>query len=336
MEENSDRIGYPKNMLWYYFLMEILFALDAVGALEVLKRTEKMSVRNLAQNLKCNEKMLEAMLTYLWLNTPFLKKTGDEYGLSKMAFVKPFQISINFGAAYRPVFANLAALLKGELVYGKDINRDGSKLQLASLKFTESAIPAIMRGLSSKNINTLVDLGCGSAELLIRSCEAHEKMMGIGVDIDPQTVAVARENVLKRGLRDRITIVECDLRDIEKIRNACPAEGKIAFSAVGILHEILRDGDAAVVKLINEFKRAFPDSTFFVAEFNALSPDELRAMPDETFRQMASCYQLIHPLSLQGDPRPVSGWKKIFTDVGAKLESFDSLEDNFVLYTLAL
>jgi uncharacterized protein (TIGR03000 family) len=55
------------------------------------------------------------------------------------------------------------------------------------------------------------DYGCGDAVMLIRPIQKFGAKKGFGNDIDPKMVKVAKENVKKAGLEDKITIVEGDI-----------------------------------------------------------------------------------------------------------------------------
>jgi len=55
------------------------------------------------------------------------------------------------------------------------------------------------------------DYGCGDAVMLIRPIQKFGAKKGFGNDIDPKMVAVAKDNVKKAKLEDKITIVEGDI-----------------------------------------------------------------------------------------------------------------------------
>lgn len=51
---------------------------------------------------------------------------------------------------------------------------------------------------------TLVDIGCGSGKLIIQIAEHFDNLTLIGVDIAEDMIALAKENSLKKGQRDKI------------------------------------------------------------------------------------------------------------------------------------
>jgi ribosomal protein L11 methylase PrmA len=58
--------------------------------------------------------------------------------------------------------------------------------------------------------DVVYDLGSGDGRLVIAAAKAGARE-AIGIDIDPERVAEARDNVLAAGVEDRVKIIEGDL-----------------------------------------------------------------------------------------------------------------------------
>lgn len=56
----------------------------------------------------------------------------------------------------------------------------------------------------------LYDLGCGDGRIVVRAAEKFG-CRAVGFDIDPERVNEARDNARRRGVADRVSIVEQDL-----------------------------------------------------------------------------------------------------------------------------
>src|SRR3989344_2236504 len=67
-------LTYRNHLLGYYFIVEIIAALDKLGIWEKLYRPCHSS--DLAREFSCHPTMLEALLDYLWINTPLIEKGG--------------------------------------------------------------------------------------------------------------------------------------------------------------------------------------------------------------------------------------------------------------------
>jgi cyclopropane fatty-acyl-phospholipid synthase-like methyltransferase len=65
-----------------------------------------------------------------------------------------------------------------------------------------------LAGVTSEDV--VFDLGSGDGRLPILAAQLHGAR-GIGIEIDPMLVAVARSNAQEAGVSDRVTIIEGDL-----------------------------------------------------------------------------------------------------------------------------
>lgn len=58
--------------------------------------------------------------------------------------------------------------------------------------------------------DTVYDLGCGDGRIVITAAQRYGAR-GVGIDIDPERVKEATDNVRKAGVADRVSIVRGDL-----------------------------------------------------------------------------------------------------------------------------
>ncbi len=66
----------------------------------------------------------------------------------------------------------------------------------------------LLDALALNEADTVLDLGCGWAELLTRAVRRTAQAAGIGVDTNPGELQRARTLVSDRALADRVTLVE--------------------------------------------------------------------------------------------------------------------------------
>lgn len=92
--------------------------------------------------------------------------------------------------------SQLYALAHRELDFNAPLSDAGAAELIASL--------APLRGAR------VLDLGCGWAELLLRTLAAEPTSTGHGIELAPERVARARANAAARGLSGRVTLEEAD------------------------------------------------------------------------------------------------------------------------------
>jgi SAM-dependent methyltransferase len=106
---------------------------------------------------------------------------------------------------------------------------------------------AIARALAEAEPDTIVDLGCGWGELLLRTLAAAPRAAGRGIDTDPAVLERARGNAVARGLADRVAFVEGpaprehETADLAICVGADHAYGSQA-EALAVLHDLVRQG----------------------------------------------------------------------------------------------
>lgn len=99
----------------------------------------------------------------------------------------------------------------------------------------EALVRFLLSGLDGDG--TVLDLGCGWAELLIRVVAAHPRATGVGVDSDASAIKHGRALARQRGLQDRIAL---QVGDAKVAPNG--AEAVICIGASHIWGPPIEDG----------------------------------------------------------------------------------------------
>ncbi len=94
-------------------------------------------------------------------------------------------------------------------------HRDGGAIALAGKDYGSHFVdPVVDRLVDALDFTVGIDLGCGSANRIIRLARRHPGKRFVGVDVDQRAVAVARAAVAAADLSARITIVQDDVRNL--------------------------------------------------------------------------------------------------------------------------
>ncbi len=75
---------------------------------------------------------------------------------------------------------------------------------------SDETAATLISGLGDVGTATVVDIGCGWAELLLRILAANPRATGIGYDTNGQALAHGRANASARGLAERADLIEGD------------------------------------------------------------------------------------------------------------------------------
>jgi SAM-dependent methyltransferase len=162
--------------------------------------------------------------------------------------------------AYGPVLTRMTDMMTGRATYGQDIDRDGAALgaHCATL-FRTFHSPIILEILRNWNVRSMVDLGCGGGMLLIDACHHQSGLTGHGLDISGGAIEHARDLAAREDLSERLTFSVADAFKPETWPEDCAHAD--AICAVGAVHEHFRDGEDAVVDILNTYAELLRDKT---------------------------------------------------------------------------
>jgi SAM-dependent methyltransferase len=122
-------------------------------------------------------------------------------------------VVLSIGTAYAepaPPFRMAANLLAGPAVAAAQSGQ--GQLRSPDVIFVptpQEVVDAMLKVAGVKAGDVVYDLGCGDGRLVVSAAKLGAR--GIGIDIDPQRVKEANENVQKNGVADRVRILNQDL-----------------------------------------------------------------------------------------------------------------------------
>ncbi|MBI1397293.1 MAG: methyltransferase domain-containing protein [Betaproteobacteria bacterium] len=103
-------------------------------------------------------------------------------------------------------------------------------LQVATARKILPGLPGVKASLDAGG--TVLEVGCGTGNFLLQAARAFPAARILGVDIDTDSLAIARERVAREGLDARIELVEGD------VATAVPEGSADAVVMIEVLHEI--------------------------------------------------------------------------------------------------
>ncbi len=143
---------------------------------------------------------------------------------------------------------------------GRFIHRDLRAVGIACRDLgTNFFDPPFFDLLEDLKFDAVADLGCGSAERLVRIAESRPEIRCVGVDISPTVISLAAEALDESGLAQRIKLVEADAR----VLSARPD-----FVDVNLVTCFLMGHDfwprPQCVESLRSIRNAFPNATNFI------------------------------------------------------------------------
>lgn len=299
----------------------ILFALHETGVFEALDSGPAKTVEELAAECRLDPVLLDGVLNYLTYADAVLQKEGEHFSLTHQGrwLFEDSTLAMAFGAvgSYACLLTELVPALRGQKRYGVDFERRGDLLAKGSYYTGRGNYPWLVSQLGRLGVRTVADLGCGSADVLIEFCKLDSRLKGVGIDISSQALRVAQARIDEAGLGSRIRLVQGDLTHPETFGKE--VQEVEAFNGTMVLHEFLREGEAAVEEILRRMKQHFPKKYFLLGEFNRVSDQEFKNLPYPDRVHPLFYQYIIHPLTRQGMPLPKEQWLNIFKKADLRL-----------------
>lgn len=200
-----------------YVTASAISAATQMGLLHAVHDSELVEIRELATRRDLSAEPIEAVAEVL---------AGD--GILKVAGRDP--LAVTRGPEFDDIWDNKGYFLWLVGGYGDMLGRvgelssttrralahevrDGRAIAQAGKEYGDRFVdPIVNRIIDDLDFTVLADLGCGSASRLIRQAQRFPDRRFVGVEVNPGAVDLARHAVAAAGLRDRITIIQDDVR----------------------------------------------------------------------------------------------------------------------------
>ena len=292
--------GLP-SLLAGYNLCMALFGLERAGIAALLR--DQAVIPAAALQGERDAAFTAGLLHYLEIRE-VVERGTDGWALTEqgrmLLSAVPMALLGYYHEAYAPVLREIGPLVRGEVEYGRDVARDGAALgEHCEVLFRSFGTDIVAGLLKELGTTCLLDLGCGSGGFLIDLCQALPGLSAVGVDISEPVIRLGRERVARAGKDERITLRVGDAFRPETWPAECA--GADTFITVGTLHEHFREGEDAVVELLDRYAALLEGGRGLILGEPELYRD----------RQDADFY-LIHTFTRQGYPRRREEWMRLF------------------------
>ncbi len=231
---------------------------------------------------------------------------------------KGFFLWLTRGYGY--LMQNLASISINSNRVSDFIKRDGKSIAIASREQGSVMVdPYFEKVLLELPFNTVVDLGCGSGERLIKLAKKYPFVSGIGIDINSKAVALASDCIDQEELSARITVLQRDMRYLE---------AQNEFEDVDTLFSFFCGHDMwprdKCLQLMQNLRKVFPNLKRF------LLCDTYRSdiIPSDNIPVFTLGFETVHAVVGQYVPS-LSEWMDLFAESGWKCVGQNEVEAPF-------
>lgn len=305
---------HQKALVFYrgYAVTRTLWALMECGFMDDLMDAPcGFSIDEAIGRFGFHRHVFESMVDYLD-GLKILRREGDNVRMDEVGVMLMGEPrgSLDLAYGYEPIFSRLPAMLRGDVLFGRDVTRRGDYIAKGSGELgAQLPFPVMKRMILDLGAHKILDLGCGDLEFLYGIADGTD-IICHGIDHDQDAVTHARKRNETSPFRDRVTVDLGDMFDVESIAERF-ADADV-LTAVDVFHEHLIDGWEKIEALLADLRKAF-NAKLVVGEFCRQPHEKLRKNPTGFLE-----HHLFHNLTNQVI-LSAQEWRGIFQRAGYRI-----------------
>ena len=291
---NAAAMKKARSPIRGYLTTICFWALMDIGVLNHLSKGSKLSLKDFAQTHSLNENILLFICRYLSRNH-YMKIHDDNVELTSkgLKFWRDVYGVFHLFFAYEPLFSSLSLQLKNKATFSKEVFRRENEVALGFSELGKSFMFKIMRGIiQDYGFKSMIELGCGEAELSAFLCERDPSIQCLGIDHSPEVIHKAKERAKRLNLDSRIQFLLADIFEIDKIQQDFSSYELV--TAIDLFHGYFWEGPKKLILCFKKLKAVFDRSQFLISE--------ICLPPHNAMKRIAYPYvehELFHDLSHQ-------------------------------------
>jgi len=298
-------------------LAEAFHLAQAVATLHELNILDALAERPatadaLAQRYRLDPTVVRGVLEYVAARTDVVRKKGRAFTATRRYGTEARFLLDLYVGAFRPNAMRLRDVLRNPRVGATAIDRARHARTFERvIGSRESPMVALIGSLELRQV---LDLGCGSGDLLVQMGKADRRFTGWGMEMNPALCKVARARVRAARLARRIRVIEGDVRRIGTLPKTV-RQRVTGVTACHVANEMFRSGSSVAVTWLRGIRTTLPGRPVIVHDYYGRLGT---SSPGESPHTLLHDYAQL--ISGQGIPPPkLRDWRAIYTAAGYRL-----------------
>ncbi len=256
---------------------------------------------------------LQSILDYASERTDFVQRDGDCYVLKQPIESLSYFLSQYLGA-YGPCSLDLDKVLKIPESAKSLVDRVAHSHAFSGQP--EPTIVQLSQLIDGFKCQNLLELGCGTASMLIDLAQKNPDFHGVGVDFSSNMCAVAEKRIKALGLDDRIKIHCIDVSNMGDLVNygiAC--ENIQGVSMTSLLNEFFLPNCKGAIDCLKQLALQLPGRITFIADYYGRLGHDYGSGGTHCL-----LHDYVQAISGQGIPPPsLEGWQYVYNEANCTL-----------------
>lgn len=295
-----------------------------LGVIDTFLSQKSVNVGEVARAAGVEPSMVAAYYAALAHAGLAQREGREDNGGSRYVAPPDFNQSINECGYVLWGLVSCAPLLANAMAFAKDLPsavelfpRDGEHVARTSRYMGEQDFyPPAEHAVVSARPRRIVDLGSGTCGLLMRCLRKLPEATAVGIDLNPDACAKARDIVAAAGMSERIRVVEAPIQSL--VTDPSPLEGAEVIHGGFVFHDLMPDEEATLDALLATFRRAAPRAAVIVV-------DAVPYAPDTHEQAFSAAFTFLHSHFMGRRLMPEGEWRRKLNQAGYTSVTVDKL-----------
>lgn len=312
----------------FYVEAQILFHLNQVGVLSLLRKGGAYTAQQVAGALNLEVAATDALLDYIYEVDNLLDRDEQgKYSLSEFGTqvvdrfsdmkaeagqgpINMFDVRVG---AYGPVWQNLSGMLSGDIRYGRDFHREGKYAEKGVFKLAMNFWNSLIEHIEELDAESILEVGLTG--LLEKLGETYPERQLYGLDKNAETIERNSAGASEKKIKN-ISWIKSDYFDPAGWSKSVDAESRGLIYSLHF-HELIAQGEDRFTEALRALKAALPGWTVVAFEQPRLQHDERASIPETQWLYSQSNI-LIHHLIGNGRILSRDAWVELGHRAGCR------------------
>ena len=299
------------DMVEAFHLGHAVSTLHELNIFESLK--QQLSVEALAGKHRLDPDWLRTVLDYVAARTDLLRKTGKRFVVTRQYSNSSRFLLDLYTGGYGSNATQLAKLMRNPALAPATVDRDRHARAFESAEGAGlGRVPEVIKQLQ---FNHVLDIGCGSAALLLHLAEQDPEFTGWGLELNPSMCKAARKNIRSAQVGKRIKILQGDSRHLGTDL-PLDVRGKVqAVTACQVVNEMFGKGISQAVAWLRGLRKRLPNKPLLICDYYGRLGSKIKCHHRETL-----LHDYAQMISGQGiPPANFAQWRTLYNEAGCRL-----------------
>jgi SAM-dependent methyltransferase len=247
-----------------FHLASAVTTLHELGILSTLA-AQPSTADALARRYRLDRAALHGVLEYVAARTDVIRRKGPGFAATRGYQTEARFLLDLYTGAFGPNAARLPEILRNDRLGERVVDRARHARAFArAIGTRDQPVASVIRRLGIRHV---LDLGCGSGDLLVQLAAADRSFTGCGIEMNPLLCRAARARIRTARLTRQIRVIGGDSRRIGTLLPRQVRARVTGVTACHVVNETFRSGISVATDWLRRIRRTLPGRPVVINDY---------------------------------------------------------------------